>query len=74
MGKGWTSERRARQAEQIRTWQPWALSTGPRSPEGKLASSRNAWRGGHRQMLRDLARAVNAEILQARDLVDRCTT
>lgn len=74
MGKGWTLERRARQAELIRTWRPWALSTGPRSIEGKLATSRNAWRGGHREKLRELARLVNAEVRQARELVDGCTT
>ena len=74
MGNGWTLERRARQAELIRAWRPWALSTGPRSTEGKLATSRNAWRGGHREKLRELARLVNAEVMQARDLLDRSDT
>ena len=32
---GWTSERRARQAEQIRRWRPWERSTGPTSSSGK---------------------------------------
>ena len=31
----WTKERRARQAELIRTWKPWKRSTGPRTPAGK---------------------------------------
>lgn len=35
MVNGWTPERRARQAEAIRRWQPWARSTGPRTAEGK---------------------------------------
>ncbi len=39
---GWTDERRARQAEAIRRWAPWTRSTGPRTPEGKRVSSRNA--------------------------------
>lgn len=44
MKNGWTAERRARQAEAIRRWQPWAKSTGPRSAEGKATSSKNAHR------------------------------
>ena len=71
MGNGWTPERRARQAELIRTWKPWEQSTGPRTPDGRLAVSRNAWKGGHRQMVRELSRLVGAEIRQARDLVNR---
>lgn len=66
---GWTPERRAKQAEQIRTWQPWAKSTGPKTAEGKARVARNGWRGGHREKLRELARQVNAEIRQARRLV-----
>lgn len=41
----WTPERRAKQAEAIRRWKPWKKSTGPRTPEGKARSSRNADRG-----------------------------
>lgn len=43
---------------------------GPRTAEGKSKASRNAWRGGHWNMLRELSRQVNAEIREARDLVD----
>ena len=71
MANGWTLERKARQAELIRQWKPWAKSTGPRSDQGKERVARNAWRGGHRQKLRDLASMVNAEIWQARELVNR---
>lgn len=39
---GWTAERRANQAAIIRLHQPWKKSTGPRTPAGKAASSRNA--------------------------------
>ena len=42
MGNGWTVERRARQAALIRTWQPWAQSTGPRTAEGKAQAAENA--------------------------------
>ncbi|MCK9541869.1 MAG: hypothetical protein M0R03_07555 [Novosphingobium sp.] len=41
----WTPERRARQAEIIRQTKPWKSSTGPRTPEGKAVSSRNAYVG-----------------------------
>ena len=71
MGNGWTSERRARQAELIRTWKPWQQSTGPRTDEGKARTARNGFKGGHWLMLRELSREVNAEIREARDLVER---
>lgn len=54
----------------IRGWKPWTLATGPRTPEGKARASRNAWRGGHWKMLRELSRLVNAEVKAGRDLVD----
>ena len=54
----WTPEQRQQQAERIKTWQPWAQSTGPRTAEGKAAASRNGWKGGHREMLRELARVL----------------
>lgn len=71
---GWTTERRQRQAELIRTWQPWVKSTGPRSLEGKERVAANAWRGGHRAQLRELTKMVNEEIRQARELVASCHT
>jgi hypothetical protein len=48
---GWTDERRARQAEAIRRWAPWANSTGPRTADGKAISSRNARLQGARAEL-----------------------
>ena len=72
MATTWTPERRARQAELIRTWQPWAESTRPRSPEGRQQVSKNAWTGGHRTQLRELSKLVNAEVRAARELVLRC--
>lgn len=65
----WTTERRQRQAEAIKSWKPWEQSTGPKTPEGKAAVSRNPWRGGHRQQLRELIRMVNDEVRQSRDLL-----
>ncbi len=48
---------------------PWAKSTGPKSPEGKAAVSRDAFTGGELAKLRELSKMVNAEIRQARELV-----
>lgn len=41
----WAPERRARQAAIIKQTRPWEFSTGPTTPEGKAASSRNAYAG-----------------------------
>lgn len=50
--KGWTPERRARQAELIRQWRPWEKSTGPRSEAGKAKSAANAKNLGVRALRR----------------------
>ena len=71
MAAGWTAERRARQAALIKTWKPWSRSTGPRTPEGKATASMNAFTGGNSLMLRELSKRVNAEIREARALIDR---
>jgi len=55
---GWTLERRAKQAEAIARWKPWEQSTGPRTAEGKAVTSRNADKGGNREMLRALSRCM----------------
>jgi hypothetical protein len=47
MSKGWTDERRKRQAERIRAQKPWEKSTGPRSEAGKARSSLNAYKHGY---------------------------
>ena len=71
MANGWTPERRARQAQLIRGWRPWARFTGPRTIEGKASSKMNGYRGGRRQKEREFARLVrellgsNARLLEA---------
>jgi hypothetical protein len=61
VANGWTSERRARQAEAIRRWQPWTRSTGPRTEAGKARTRLNAYRGGVRPMLRELSRVLREQ-------------
>ena len=51
---GWTTERRQRQAQLIKQWQPWQHSTGARTIEGKAISARNAFKGGFRQQIKEL--------------------
>jgi hypothetical protein len=46
--KGWTPERRARQAALIRGWMPWRRSTGPRTETGKARVATNALKHGGR--------------------------
>ena len=70
MASGWNAKRRARQAQLIRRWKPWSLSTGPKTPEGKARVARNAHKGGVRPMLRDLARALRAQKKAAKKLAD----
>ena len=69
---GWTPERRAKQAELIKQWMPWKQSTGPKSIEGKERVAANAWRGGHRQQLRELSKLVNEQVKASRELINSC--
>ena len=57
----WTSEQRQQQREAIQRWRPWQQSTGPKSAEGKDRVSRNAWKGGDRQLLRALAQVLREQ-------------
>ena len=70
MANGWTEERRARQAELIRTWKPWKQSTGPRSEAGKMRSSQNAYvHGGCSTEVRQEAKRVNDFLRQCREIL-----
>jgi len=64
----WSPERRAKQSAQIHQWRPWAKSTGAKTPQGKAVVSRNAFKGGHRPYLRQLAREVAEEITYSKEL------
>ena len=46
------------QAQAIHKWQPWTKSTGPKTAAGKATTSQNAWQGGTRPLLRELARLL----------------
>lgn len=46
MARGWTPERRAKQAAMIRAWRPWEQSTGPRSHAGKARAAQNSFKTG----------------------------
>jgi hypothetical protein len=58
---GWTTERRQRQAQLIKQWQPWQHSTGAKTIDGKAKVSRNAFKGGLRAMLKDAARYLREQ-------------
>ena len=59
-------ERRQRQAQLIKQWQPWQHSTGARTLEGKAVASRNAFKGGFRQQLKEL----NQLLRDAKQVID----
>ena len=61
MANGWTEERRQKQSQLIRQWQPWSQSTGPRTAEGKARASANSYKGGHWKTLRELSRALREQ-------------
>jgi len=69
MANGWTPERRARQAELIRTWRPWEKATGPKSAEGKAKVARNAYSGGHWRVMREITKKMNAMRQEKNSLV-----
>jgi hypothetical protein len=64
----WTPQARERQAKLIHQWQPWKQSTGPKTAEGKVAVSRNAYKGGTRPMLRTMARTLREQQRVLEDL------
>jgi len=64
----WSAERRARQAELVKTWRPWLRSTGPKTPTGETKSAANAVKHGtrSRQAIEEL-RELRQALRQSRD-------
>ena len=73
MANGWTPERRARQAELIRTWKPWEKSTGPKTAGGKAKAAQNGDPGGAlaeaRAEVRNLRQWANELLREHQDLM-----
>jgi hypothetical protein len=65
----WTPERKAKQSQAIRQWQPWTKSTGAKTPKGKAVVSQNAFKGGHRPVFRQLAKELAEECHYAQKVV-----
>jgi len=67
MTKGWTEERRRKQAETIRQNKPWEKSTGPKTLKGKEICSLNALKHGARSKVMrayNQALTLNAQFLE----------
>jgi hypothetical protein len=71
MANGWTEERRLRQSQLIKTWQPWKNSTGPKSEAGKAIASRNADQGLEWPALRTLRTVLKAQRAQCAEILDK---
>ncbi len=71
MTKGWSEERRARQAARIREWQPWTKSTGPKSEAGKARTARNAVKHGKRSRILIAESRYLQSLLRRTKLVNR---
>ena len=59
MPREWTVDQRQQQSEAIQSRKPWEQSTGPRTTEGKVKVSQNAYRGGTRAQLAKMNRVLN---------------
>ena len=57
----WTEKHCKMQSEAIRRWKPWEKSTGPRTAKGKAIVAQNAFKGGLRPQLRELAKILRKQ-------------
>ncbi len=68
--RSWTPERRAAQAERMRTQKPWLKTTGPKTDAGKQRVAKNSQTHGRRsaefmqqvKILRTLLRTQRAQL------------
>ena len=70
--RSWTDAQRAEQAAKLHARKIWLKSTGPRTPEGKAASSANARKPDYEYRMADRAelRAMNAYLRTQKSYID----
>lgn len=66
MNNGWTPERKAKHSVAVHCWKPWLKATGPKTKQGKAIASRNAFKGGRRQALRQEMTRLRAALRNLR--------
>ena len=64
-----TPEHRALRAKIIHRWKPWEKSTGPKSQEGKKKVSKNGYKGGERDLMREIRAALREQADMKESLV-----
>ena len=64
----WTDAQRMNQSRAIARWKPWESSTGPRTPNGKAASSENSFRHGCFSMMVKRLRHLEREVRRSRNI------
>jgi len=67
--RNWTTEQRQRQRELIQRWKPWEKSTGAKTLEGKVKSSRNATKDGKSLEVRELIKYLNGLLRGQKNLI-----
>ena len=70
--RSWTDAQRAKQAANLHARKIWLKSTGPRTPEGKAASSANARKPNYEYRMADRAelRAMNTYLRTQKSYTD----
>ena len=65
----WTPEERLKQSKAIRSWKPWEKSTGAKTVQGKVISSKNAIKTGNSAYVRELIKHMNRILREQKDLI-----